>query len=505
MSLLGLDLGTTNCRAALVSVDGDRLALARQDYKRGASAGQPHEIDVREVWEAVCQAIRQVAASASGDPVQALSLSSVGEAITPLSTEAKILGPCILGTDPRGAEYVEQVTRALGEERFFEITGRIPGGSHTLSKLCWLRDHDSRLYQWTWRFTLLNGLVCHLMGGSSLCDYSMASGTLLFDIEHRRWSRDILRACDLLWTKLPDLADVGQPVGSIPSPVARDLGLPAGVGLFLGGHDLCCNALGAGVIHSGMASYNLGGSMHLALAFNAIPLTSLMRQRGLSMEHHVIPDLFLSTLYNRSGGRVLRWFRDTLTPMEKREAQRRGADPYATLLAEMPEEPTSLMVLPDFEASGPPQSAAHWGGAILGLTLETTRGEIIKALLEGMTYYFAVGQALLEQVGIPVQVYRATGGGTRSERWLQLVADILGLPVERTDLVYPASLGAAMLAGLGSKAYADPQQAVEAQVRVEKRFEPDPKRHRTYRHRVDRYRELHSLIGERGPSPGAGA
>ena len=496
MSLLGIDVGMTSCRAMVIALDGSPLARAQREYQVITGPGGTRELDARQVWSAVRETIHQVTAQTQHDPIRALSVTSMGEAVTALSLEGRIQGLTILGPDRRGSQYVQQVEHALGSGRLFDITGNLPGPTYALSKLCWLRDNNPTLFTSTWRFVLWSGLIDHLLGGASTCDYSLASRTLLFDINHTQWSRQVLEACTLPRLKLPELAPAGTLLGAVSNNLARELGLPSGVRIVLGGRDLCCSALGAGVIHSGMALYSLSASIHLVPTFNAIPLTSLMFSRGLSMEHHVVPRLFVSHIHNQTGGRTLRWFRDNLAPLEKRQAQRRGSNVYTELLAEMPEEPTKLMVLPHFAPTGPPHFESRTSGVILGLDVRTTRGEIIKALLEGMTYYFAEIQELLEQVGIRIQIYRAIGGGARSERWLQLTADILGVPVEHVDLLEPAPLGAAILAGVGSGAFPSTAEAVAALVHVRRRYDPDPQRHQAYRDRVARYRELYPLLRE---------
>jgi xylulokinase len=496
MSLLGIDVGTTGCALLAVSREGRLLAHAARDYRVAPGAQGACELDVREIWAALSDALRQVIAETPADAIHALSISSAGEAITPLSGSARILDVCILGHDARGGEYVREVERALGRERFFDITGRVPGASHSLSKLCWLKEYNTQLFQQTWRFVLLGGLVSHLLGGSATCDFSLAAGTMMFDTRQERWSREVLAVCDLPLAKLPELAPAGALLGVVAPHIARELGLRPNVRIVLGGHDVACSALGAGVINSGMAAYAIGNTMHLAPAFNAIVLSSLMLRHGLSMAHHVAPELFLSSIYNRSGGSVLRWFSDRLAPLERREAQARNASVYAVLLSEMPDEPTSLMVLPHFAAVGPPLSDDRSSGVMAGLRLETTRGEIVKALLEGVTYFFASGHQVLGQIGIPVHLYRATGGGARSAAWLQLTADILGVPVERTRLVKPAPLGAAILAGVGCGDYDSVPEAVQVQVQVADRFEPNPRKHALYDERVARYRELYPLLAD---------
>ncbi|HUV93304.1 MAG TPA: FGGY family carbohydrate kinase [Anaerolineae bacterium] len=494
MSLLGIDVGITRCVATAFSLEGAPLAQSRQAYDIVAGPGGMLELDSRSVWNAVSRAIHEVVSRTKQDPIRALSVSSTGETMAPLSAEGRILGNCIVGPDDRIAHYAQDVKRSLGDQRLFDITGNVAVGPYSLASLCWLRENEPRLFASAWRFLPLGPLVCHLLGGTATCDYSLASRTLLFDLGRKDWSRELLQACNLSRQKLPGLAPAGTPVGTVSPTRAQQLGLHPRVRLVLGGHDQCCRALGSGVTRNGMAVFGLASQVSVTPAFHAIPLTSLMLSRGLTMEHHLVPGLLVGFFYDRSGGSILRWFAETLAPLERRQAHKRGVSVYDVLLAEMPEQPTRLMVLPHFAPTGPPHFDARASGAILGLDTGTTRGEIVKAFLEGVTYHCAEGQMLFEEAGIRIQVYRAMGGGSRSNSWLQLGADILGVPVERTQVVDPATLGAAMLAGVGCGVYAGFEEAVEAAVHVERAFLPDPQRQAAFQVKMERYAELYPLL-----------
>jgi len=490
VSLLGLDVGINGCRALVISVEGAVLANVGRGYAPTA-AGQPsRELDARRIWAAVGGALQEAAARTTGDPIAALAISSAGEVMTPLGRDGAVLASGLSGRDPGERDEVARLVKQIGLERLHDITGRAPGPSHSLSRLCWLREHDPDLYRDTWRFALLGGLVAHLLGGSSLCDYSLASSTLCLDMRQRAWSRDVLGACGLSSAKLPELAPAGTPIGVVSPRVVRELDLPPGITIVLGGHDLACNALGAGAVRNGLAALSLGPAVHLTPVFYAVPLVSMLLREGLSLEYHVIPDLLLTDCHARAGGEWLRWFTNRLTPLEQREAARRGLGLYRTLLEEMPTEPTALLALPPLYAT----SART--GALLGLTLETERGELIKSLLEGIMLHLAQGQGQLEQSGVGIERYRATGGGARSDAWLQLCADVLGRPVERTHSEHAAALGAALLAGVGSGVFADGQQASDALVRVEQTCEPHTRRSRIYAARLALYRELHALLSD---------
>ena len=494
MSLLGIDVGTTGCKAIAYSLEGVPLARAFAEYGVQTGPESTLELDSVEVWQALRAVIAQVAASTHQDPIEALSATSMSELVVPLSRNGGILGNGILPSDPRGGEYAEQIAEALGRQRLYDLTGNVPGSSYTMAKLCWMRDHAVALYRDAWRFVPWASLVLVLLGGRSACDYSLASRTLLLDLRKKRWSRELLQLCELSEDKLPELAPAGTPVGTISAAAAEELGLPPKVQLILGGHDLCCGALGAGAIQPTAAAYALGTSLSLLGVFEAIPLSSLLMEQGLNMEPHVVPGLLVTFLYSPSGGAILIWYRDQLAPLEKAEARRRGYNVLERLLEEMPAKPTALMVLPHFGGAGVSPSGEHPSGVVAGLTIHTTRGELIKGLLEGMTYQMADGYELLQNAGVSLESCRATGGGAHSAAWLQLTADVLGLTIERPAVSEATTLGAALLAGIGAGRYRDAEEAAHAAIRIESRFEPNPEHHAVYRRRVGQYREFRNRV-----------
>lgn len=496
MSLLGIEIRASGSRALVISAEGLPIAQARREHRIIAGPDGTQECDSREIWAVVRSLIRDVAAQTRQDPIRALSISSSHEGLTPISAEGQILGNCILSTDPRGKEYASQVERTHGAGRFFEITGQILNERQPWTKLCWLRDKKPEIYISS-RFLPWGSLIAYLLGGASACDHSLANLIAPFELVNKRWSRELLEACGLFESKLPDIMPAGKSIGTVSGVLARELELPPNVRIGLGGHAWCCRALGAGVTQSGMISYYLGSAIHGTLAYQAIPLASLLLARGLSMALHVVERLLVSTLSSPLGGSVLRWFSDNLAPLEKREAQRRGRNVYDDLLAEMPDEPTKLIAIPDMALTEP--STRDGYSALIGLKMTTTRGEIIKALLEGLTYDLADKQDAWRQVGIYLRMYRATGGWARSDGWLQITADILGVPVERPQILNAGPLGAALLAGVSNGTFASIDEAVARVVRVQRRFEPDPKRHAAYRSRIEEFRRLRAWLQAHSP------
>ncbi len=490
MSLMGVEIGSTGCKAAVYTLEGVPRAQAARAYEPRSRRDGMREIDTREVWAAIRDVIARAAAQSSTDPVQALSVASLSEAVTAISPDGLPLSQCLLGCDRASQPYLQAVRDKLGDQRLFDLTGQVAGPACVLNTVGYIRDKQPELYANAWRLLPWSSLACALLGGRVLCDYSIASRSLLFDMRQRRWARPILDVLGVSETKLPDLAPGGTPAGTLSPALARELGLSPRVRLIVGGHSPCCTALGAGVVRPELALYELGLSLRMAVTFAALPLTSMLLARGLSLGYHVLPELYLSLVYTASGGSLLKWFRDQLAAAEARDAQRRGTSYYDELLAEMPDEPTSLIALPHWAPPGPPLLDPKASGAILGLRLETTRGEMLKALLEGMSYYMAQGMAHYQDMGLRIEWLRATGGGARSATWLQLSVDVLGVPAELPEVTDATTLGAALLAGLGSGAYGNAAEAVRAAVRIRRRLEPNAARHAKYRSMLQRYAEL---------------
>jgi xylulokinase len=477
-----------------VDTEGRLLALAYREYETLHPQPGWAEFDSRAVWGKIKEVITEVAHAVRGDPIVALAVTSCGEAMTPVSDGREILGNCILGHDIRGEEYVAALTKRPGRARLHALNGNVLGLAYTAPKLAWVRDHTPFLFAQADRYLLWSGLVGYLLGGQAATDLSLANRTLLLDLHAGAWSDELLEAAGLPREKFPPIYPAGTVIGVVRPVIAEELGLPPNVKIVLGGHDQCCTALGAGVVQPGQAVYGMGTFICVTPVYDNPPPSPVMLANGLNVEHHVLPGLYVSFLFNLSGGALLRWARDTLAAAEKAAAAAQGLDVYDRLLAEMPAEPTGLMVLPHFAPCGPPTFDAESSGVILGLKLETSRGELIKGLLEGMTYYFKEGLDLIAQAGLRVHEFRATGGGAKGDPWLQLTADILGQPIGRLEVNECGVLGAAILAGVGAGVFSSAAETAKQCVRVTRTFEPDPARHAAYLERMEKYKQLYPLL-----------
>lgn len=494
MSLLGIDVGTSGCKAALFAEDGRLLGLAYQEYDYQCPQPGWAELDSLRVWQQVKNCIRQVVSAARGDPVKALCVSSLGESVVPVAKH-RILGPALLNFDARGEEYLPELQGRIPNELLYQINGNTLGSPYTLTKLKWLKQHQPDLYDRAEVFLHWSGFISYMLGAEPRVDYSLANRTLLFDITACDWSEELLERAQLDRGKLPITVPSGAVIGEVSGKIAAELGLPARIPIVSGGHDQCCNGIGCGVLAPGQAMYGMGTFLCLMPVFGQRPAAEAMLARGLNTEHHAVPGQYVSFLYNQ-GGALVKWFRNTFAGAERQSAQANGQDLYTALLAEMPSELSRVMALPHFAVTGPPHFIADSCGVIAGLKTETTRGEILKGLIEAMTFYIRAVFETLPGAGIDVSAFRVVGGGSKSDAWIQISADILGRPFVRPKINEAGVLGAAILSGAGCGVFPSLQTGVDIMVQLERTFDPDPKKHALYDERFGKYQRLWPLMAD---------
>jgi xylulokinase len=495
MSLLGIDIGTTGCKAGLFSETGRLLRASYREYDYARPQPGWAQLDTMQAWERIVETVGEAAGGASRDPVKALSVSSLGEAVVPVSRDRAPLGPSLLNFDARGSEYLPSLRERLDDAWLYSINGNTLGNHYSLTKLLWLKEHQPDLYRQTYRFLHWSGFVSFMLGADPVVDYSLANRTLLFDLESQDWSEDLLDWAGLDRDKLPDTVPSGAVIGHLARRMARKLSLPEGIPIVSGGHDQCCNGVGCGVIEPGSAMYGMGTYLCVMPVFRRRPQAAGMVERGLNTEHHAVPGRFVSFIYNQ-GGVLVKWFRDTFAAAEREQARLMGESIYSSLLAEMPKAPSGLVVLPHFAPTGPPRFIDDSSGVVAGLKLETSRGEILKAILEGMTFYLRESLEALPGTGIEITDFRAVGGGSRSDSWIQISADILNRPFLRPKTSEAGVLGAAILAGLGSGVFPSLQAGVSSMVQPDQEFLPDPRASRRYHEAFALYRRLWPLLDD---------
>ncbi len=496
MSIIGLDIGTTGCKAIVFDQNGNILGQSTREYTILTPQPKWAEQDAENVWRLAWLSLKEALSAARNDPPVALAISCQGEAVIPVDGDGQALGPAILGMDTRTEAENTWLAERFGAEALFNRTGMVLHTVNTLPKLLWLQHHEPELWAQANQFLLYEDFFLRRLGGQAVISHCLASRSQMYDLATGNWANDILTECNIDQTRLAELAPAGGGVvGKLRPELAQELGLENELLLVSGGHDQACAALGSGVIKNGLAMVSTDAAEVVEVAMDAPALDKSLREGNISIYRHVVPGLYLAMTLNHSGGLSLRWYRDTFGRWEQEQAGKTGQDAYDLLLADAPAGPTNLFVLPHFAGSGTPLFDTSSRGAILGLTFATTQSTVTKALLEGLTFELRSNLDLLNKAGVAINKLHAVGGGARSPLWLQLKTDICQIPLRVPQVTEAACLGAALLAGAAAGVYPDLETAVAETVHFPHRIEPDSKNLVAYDKRYQLYQQVYpSLI-----------
>lgn len=495
MSYLGMDVGTTGCKAVVFNESGEQIALAYRDYPVLSPREGWAELDTALVLDRCVEAVREAAAACAGDPIRAMGVSSQGEAFTPVGPDGEILGNAMVSSDARAANLSAEWSRQFGAERLYQITGHTSAAIFTLFKLLWLRDNLPEIWGNARAFYCFEELLHWRLGIEPAISWPLAGRTMLFDVRKHEWSPEILDAVGLDSSKLARPLPSGAVVGTIPANVANELGLPDGVKVVAGGHDQTCGALGAGVVVPGRAVYGMGTVDCITPAFGSAVFSEDLFASNLATYDFTVPGMYTTVAYSLTGGNLLQWFRDQFGDAEAAQARQSGGSAYDQLLAGMPDEPTNLVVLPYFTPSGTPYFDTQVPGAILGLRLSTTKHELLRGLLEGVAYEMRLNLDILNRSGIPVDELVAIGGGARNRKWLQLKADVLNTPIAVAAVTEAGCMGVAML-GASAVTGETVTNLARRWVRIVDVVQPNPVNAATYGTHYQSYTRLYPAIKE---------
>ncbi len=461
---VGLDLGTTGARAGLVDVSGTVLKTVAVPYETATPYPGWAEQDPEGWWIASTRAISQLISSSG---VETGSISGVGlsgqmHGSVFLDAERSVIRPCIIWCDQRAAPQCRWITDSVGTERLTEWVSNRALAGFTAPKVLWLRENEPDNHARVRTLLLPKDYINLRITGNLSTDTSDASGTLLFDVRRRSWSDPMLEALRIPREWLPPVHESSDVIGEVTAEAAMATGLPAGTPVAAGGADNACGALGMGVINPGDVAVSIGSS-GTVLAPVETPVVD--REVALHSFCHALPGTWYVMGVMLSAGLSLRWFRDQLGEPERTRALRRGEDPYRLLddtAAEAPPGCEGLVFLPYLNGERTPHADPNARGVLFGLDLTKTRAHVVRSVMEGVVFGLNDSVEIMRRLGVPLERVVAAGGGSRSALWLQMQADIFGLPVRGTGDSDAAMLGAALLGATAGGAFSNIREACRA-------------------------------------------
>jgi xylulokinase len=485
---LGLDLGTSGSKLIAFDALGNECRRAARSYSTFSASSDWLELNPNDVWQAVIECFREVDAVHLGGRVRTLSISAQGEAVMPLDRAGGILAPSPVSADMRARRQVETLARNVGDETYYAITGQPLSPLPSLPKLMWWRQNRPDLTANTYKYVCYGELALVRLGLPPVIDESMAARLGCYDIAARQWSPEILAAAELPGDLLPEVRASGSIIGAIADGVCETLRLPPGIVVVLGGHDQPMAALGAGITAPGSCLYSIGTTESIVAVADA-PNPTMGRQ-NIACYPHVAPGRMICLAGSQSGGRVLGWYGDLLP--RKAGADRISVEALLSGLAD--DAPSGPIFLAHLVGSGSVVNDPDSLGAFYGLSIETTAADMLRSVLEGITFEQAWSVSALGSAGLAVSSFRAVGGGAGSSAWLQMKADILGAPIEHVATRDASCLGAAILGSWAVGRYASIEEAAAASVRTVRVYRPRPARHALHVERLALYRDLYAAL-----------
>jgi xylulokinase len=449
-ALVGVDVGTTGVKVVAISRAGEVLARAEESYPLSSPHPGWSEQDPGD-W---VRAAERALATVEGSDSLTIGWSGQMHGLVCLGSDDAVLRPAILWNDQRTAAECAEIEERIGLDRLIELTGNRALTGFTAPKLLWLRRHEPETYARIAHILLPKDYVRLRLTGERAIDAADASGTLLFDVANRRWSDEVVDALELDRGWLPD---------------AHESTEIAGAG------DQAAAALGVGVVGPGPVSVVLGTS---GVVFAALPGYRPDPEARVHVFCHAVPGTWHAMGVMLAAAESLRWIQGVF------------GVPYEQLLAEAEAGSDGLLFAPYLSGERTPHADPDARAAFVGLTGRHGRGAMTRAVLEGVAYGLRDSLELLRELGVRPESARVSGGGARSRLWLEIVASVLGLPVELTEAEEGSAYGAALLAGIRAGVFADAGEAVASCVRVRETIDPGA----SYEDGYSRFRSLYPAL-----------
>jgi len=499
--ILAHDIGTTGNKASLYQLDGQLVKSHYYPYQTYYPQPSFVEQNPDDWWQAFITSTQEVISEAKVSPDQIMGLSFSGQMMAgiPVDREGKILQkPVILWADFRSVKQAEEITNKIGWESFYHTTGagmEIP--LYPIAKILWIKENLPEVYENTYKFLGVKDVIVQRLTGRFVTDLSDASNTGMLDIHKRAWAEDMVREVGIDLNKLSDeILPSHTVVGNITKQAAELMNLKEGTPVILGGGDVSCAALGAGVIEKGYAYNYIGSASWLAVATPQPIIDDDMRPFTLC---HVVPDQYVGQLAMFTAGVAFEWFRDQVCYLEKSNAEKSGDDAYDLMTkaaAKSVPGSNGLIFLPNMRPGGAPHHNLEDRGAIVGLTLDHNRNDLLRAVIEGITYNIRLMSEVMEkQVGTPFKELRMIGGGSKSALWREIEANILNKKIQTLTAQQEAnSLGATIIAGVGLGIFSDFAEGVNAYIKTTEAIEPSEEIAEVYERLFPHFNEAYSSL-----------
>lgn len=479
-AIMGIDIGTTGCRAVIYRQDGTILSNHSVDYPLYTPQATWAEQDVEDIYQAFEQVVRQAsneAKLASGE-LAGICFSSVMHSIIPVDSAGTPLHRMLIWADSRSQIYLEQLKARHDAAAVYQKTGCPPHPMYPLYKIMWFKHERPDIFARTAKFIGIKEYICHKLFGRYLVDKSIATATGMYNLHTLRWDEDLLAILGISADMLAEVAPTTHIVRGISRDMAARLALPADIAVILGASDGILSTIGAGAVNPGQVTAMIGTSG----AVRVVTDKPLVDEKGRTWCYNMTEDYWVLGGAINNGGIAYRWARDKFAATEQRVAEKLGLDTYDILSRYAEQKPVGsdgLIMLPLFSGERAPYWNANARGVLFGLNLNHGKRHLVRATLEGIVYaMYSVFEALEEVTGNASEI-RVSGSFTRSKLWVQIMADVFGRVITVPGEPEGSAFGSAVL-GMYALGLIHDIKEVGNFINIKERYYPNEENHKRY-------------------------
>lgn len=491
--LLGIDIGTSACKAAVFDRNGTVLAQANENYPVSYPKPGWAEQNPSDWWDSVCKAIHTIldkgirASNIIGIGIDGQSWSAVA-----IDKNGAVLSNTPIWMDTRAKEICDSMKLACGEQRLFETNGNPVQPMYTMPKVLWYKENWPQVYRRASKILQSNSFVAYRLTGVLTQEPSQGYGWNCYNMERGEWDRELCSELSVDPALLPDIVPCHAVIGKVTKQAAQQTGLMEGIPVVAGGLDAACGTLGAGVIHPGETQEQGGQAGGMSICIDRC-----RADNRLILGAHVVGGLWLLQGGTMGGGGTLNWFEKEFCAAERQAAKAAATSSFVEIdkgASKIPAGSEGLVFLPYMAGERSPIWDSRAKGVFYGIDFSKTRANFARAVMEGVAYSLRHNLEAADEAGAHAELLCAMGGAANSRLWMQIKADITGrrLVVPSSDTA--TALGAAILAGVGTGFYSDFEEAVAHTVRIKSEFAPDTEKSEVYAKGYRIYRSLYENL-----------
>lgn len=480
--VLGVDLGTSAVKVLLVNEKGEVKHTVSRDYPLYHEKAGWSEQDPKDWVQATIAAVKETAGSIENpSDIQGMSFSGQMHGLILLDKDNEPLRRAMLWNDTRTTAQCREIEEKLGLDKLHQITKNPALEGFTLPKMLWVKENEPELFEKAETFVLPKDYVRYALTGQIHMDYSDAAGTLLLDVAKQQWSEEVCNAVGVSPSLCPPLTASHADTGELTAEIKQQTGLDA-VRVFAGGADNACGAIGTGILEEG-AVLSSTGTSGVVLAYEKEGTKDFAGK--VHYFNHGEEGSFYTMGVTLAAGHSFTWFKETFAPEKSFEE-------LLELAAASPAGARGLLFTPYISGERTPHPDADVRGSFIGMHASHTLGDFTRAVIEGITFSLQETMVMFKEQGKKIDRVVATGGGAKSDLWLQMQADIYNAPIVKLKSEQGPGLGAAMLAAYGLGWFSSLKEAAGIFVEEKERFQPDAVQAETYQKLFPLYQQVYA-------------